>query len=224
MKPIRVLIVDDHPLIRRGLRSMLENHEDIDQDIEVVEEAENGERAVQLAEKLQPDVILMDLKMNGSISGLEAIRAIQQVRPGQRILVLTSYDDQLRVANTISAGVSYLLKESDENQIISAITAVHTGNRVFSPSVIDTYDLKPPILPTEVIKTIGQMAGLSTQQLGILQLIMRNFSNNDIKDILSIASHTVANHVTEIHKRIGLETRARQELISKVRELAVNVY
>src|SRR5512147_793636 len=126
-----MMIVDDHPLFRKGMRSLLESLADF----EVVGEAASGQAAIQLAGDLQPDIILMDLQMPGG-SGLEAIRAIMNESPNIRILVVTLFEDDDSVFAALRAGArGYLLKDADEDEVVRAIVAVERGEAIFSPAI-----------------------------------------------------------------------------------------
>src|SRR2546425_3392459 len=188
MDPLRVLIADDHPLFRNGIRALLSSV----QDMEVAGVATKGEEAVALATSLQPDVILMDLQMPG-INGIEATRQILHTSPHIRILVVTMFEDDHSVFTALRAGArGYVLKDADEDEILRAIRAVGRGEAIFSPTIaqrlIDFFSAPQPILLPQIFPE------LTDREREVLGLIAQGHNNNDIARRLGLSLKTVANH------------------------------
>jgi DNA-binding NarL/FixJ family response regulator len=203
MEPLRILIADDHPLFRKGMRSLLETMPEV----EVVGEAATGQQAVDLAAGLQPDVILMDLQMPEG-SGLAATRAISQASPHTRILVVTLFEDDDSVFAALRAGArGYILKDAEESEMKRAIQAVGRGEAIFSPSiatrVIDFFSASRGAIPDEVFPE------LTGREREILSLIARGETNAAIAEQLSIALKTVRNHVSNIYSKLQVADRAQ---------------
>jgi DNA-binding NarL/FixJ family response regulator len=203
MDVLRILIADDHPLFRKGMRSMLETMADA----EVVGEAASGEEVVALAASLQPDVILMDLQMPEG-GGLLATRTISQASPHTRILVVTLFEDDDSVFAALRAGArGYILKDAEESEMRRAIEAVGRGEAIFSPSiatrVIDFFSAPHEPVPDEVFPE------LTSREREILSRIARGETNADIAEALSIALKTVRNHVSNIYSKLQVADRAQ---------------
>jgi DNA-binding NarL/FixJ family response regulator len=203
MEPLRILIADDHPLFRKGMRSLLETIPEV----EVVGEAATGGEAVDLAAGLQPDVILMDLQMPEG-GGLLATRTISQASPHTRILVVTLFEDDDSVFAALRAGArGYILKDAEESEMKRAIQAVGRGEAIFSPSiatrVIDFFSAPHGAIPGEVFPE------LTDREREILGLIARGETNAAIADRLSIALKTVRNHVSNIYSKLQVADRAQ---------------
>ncbi len=197
---IRVMLVDDHEMVRMGLAAYLSTEEDI----ELVAEAASGEEGVKLAKELQPDVILMDLVMEG-MGGVEATRRVREVCPSCKVIVLTSFVDDEKVYPVIEAGAfSYLLKTSRASEIARAIRAAYNGE---------------PVLESRVAGMImsrfrhGQAPALHEQltprELEVLRLIGQGKSNQEIADELIIGIKTVKTHVSNILAKLGVEDRTQ---------------
>ncbi|HZY65613.1 MAG TPA: response regulator transcription factor [Rubrobacteraceae bacterium] len=209
-KPLRVLISDDHPLFRDGMRGLLSTQPDI----EVAGEATTGEEAIQLAAELEPDVILMDIKMPG-VSGIEATRRILANNPHARILMVTMFEDDASVFTAMRAGArGYVLKDADKDDVLGAIRAVGRGGAVFSPGVavrlMDFFTTSRPAVPREAFPT------LTDREREMLHLMARGSSNAEISRLLSLSTKTVANYVSNIlHK---LQATDRKEAAQRARE------
>jgi two-component system, NarL family, response regulator LiaR len=199
---IRILIVDDHAVVREGLAAIISTKPDL----RVIGEASNGEQAVQQARALAPDVILMDLQMPVK-SGLEAIREIRQENPHARILVLTSFADDDQVVAAIQAGVlGYMLKESASRELLEAIRSVYRGESPMHPAVARKLVLglnKPA--PVE-----GNP--LTERETEVLKLLARGWSNQAIADELNISQATVHFHTGNILSKLQLENRTQAVL------------
>jgi DNA-binding NarL/FixJ family response regulator len=203
MDQLRVLIADDHPLFRNGMRALLSS----DPDMEVVGIATNGDEVISLAASLQPEVILMDLQMPG-IGGIEATRRILHTSPHIRILVVTMFEDDHSVFAALRAGArGYILKDADEDEILRAIRAVGRGEAIFSPTIaqhlIDFFAAPhPAILP-------HLFPELTDREREILLLIAQGYSNSAIARHLTLSLKTVANHVSNIFSKLQVADRAQ---------------
>jgi len=188
----RVLLVDDHPFIRAGLRGML----DADPALEVVGEAADGEEAVAQAAALAPDVVLMDLSMP-RLDGIAATTAILAAAPATRVLVLTSFGDRRRVQQALRAGaIGYLLKDSEPETVVAAVRSAAAGDVPVDPRVAGALLPAPPRRPD-----------LSPREEEVLALIAEGFANKQIAHRLGIAERTVKVHVGNVFKRIGVADR-----------------
>jgi DNA-binding NarL/FixJ family response regulator len=206
---LRILIVDDHPMVRRGLRAALE----VVPDFEIAGEAATGREAVARAAALTPDVILMDLQMP-DMSGIEATREILAAQPETRILVVTLFEDDDSVFLALRAGArGYVLKDADEEELIGAIRAVAGGAAIFSPAIATrmlTLFSRPRPAAPEVFPT------LTEREREILELLARGLPNARIAQELSISVKTVGNHVSVIFGKLQVADRA--EAIVRARE------
>jgi NarL family two-component system response regulator LiaR len=212
--PIRVLIVDDHAIVRDGIRSLLatEPH------IEVVGEADNGRDAVHKARQTQPNVILMDLMMP-EMDGIEATRRIIADRPGTRILVLTSFAADDKLFPAIKAGaMGYLLKDSPSEDLVRAIHEVHRGESSLHPKIARKllHELSgarhtdPPSTPDRLDE--GLVESLTEREVEVLRLVARGSSNREIADQLVVAEGTVRAHVSNILGKLHLTSRTQATL------------
>lgn len=206
----RVLIADDHPMFRKGLLALLQSVTDL----EVVGQATTGQEAIDLAEYLQPDVILMDLQMPGE-SGIAATRAITMAAPAVRILVVTLFEDDDSVFMALRAGArGYILKDADEDEIVRALRAVARGEAIFSPAiatrVLTFFAAARPNTPPEFFPT------LTTREREILTLIAQGHSNRTIAARLSLSGKTVSNYVSAIFSKLQVADRA--EAIIRARD------
>ena len=203
MDSLHVLIADDHPLFRKGMRTLLAAIPDI----EDIGEATTGQEAIELANILQPDVILMDLQMPG-INGIEATRQILHTSPHIRILVVTLFEDDASVFTALRAGArGYVLKDAQEDEMLRAIRAVGSGEAIFSPAIatrlMDYFAAPRPAVAKELFPT------LSEREREILQLIARGSSNSDIARQLTLSVKTVSNYVSNIFSKLQVTDRAQ---------------
>jgi DNA-binding NarL/FixJ family response regulator len=217
MKPIKILIADDHAVLRSGLRLLL----NAQPDFEVVGEASTGEETVERAMSLQPDVLLLDIAMP-DLNGLEAARRIRQQAPDLRIIVLTMYDDEAYLRQFLEMGAAgYVLKKAADTELAAAIRAVHRGESFVYPSLmgrlIDSY-LKQPSLPT----TTEDNDGLSPREVDVLRLVALGYTNQQIADELCIGVSTVETHRTRIMEKLGLRGRAQLVRYALARGLVKN--
>ncbi len=203
MDSLRILIADDHPLFRKGMRTLL----NATADMEVVGEATTGQEVIELAAMLQPDVILMDLQMPG-INGIEATRQIVQTSPHIRILVITLFEDDASVFSALRAGArGYVLKDTKEEEMVRAIRAVGSGEAIFSPAIatrlMDFFAAPRPAVPKEIFPT------LTEREREILQWIARGSTNHDIAKQLALSVKTVNNYVSNIFSKLQVADRAQ---------------
>jgi NarL family two-component system response regulator LiaR len=200
-RPIKVLLVDDHEMVRIGLSAVLSTEEDL----EVVGEAAGGADAIRLAQAYKPDVILMDLVMDG-MDGVETTRRIMEMLPDTKVIVLTSYVDDDKLYPVIEAGAfSYLLKTSRAAEIADAIRAAARGQSVLEPQVAAKMmnRLRQPK------RQAAAHEELTEREMEVLRLIAQGKSNQEIADELFIGVKTVKFHVTNLLAKLGLEDRTQ---------------
>jgi len=193
--PIRLLIVDDHPVVRDGLRGMFAG----DPDFEVVAEAANGTEALARARAFHPDVVLMDLRMP-EMDGVSAIRAMSEGGVVARVLVLTTYDTDGDVLAAIEAGATgYLLKDAPRQELLRAVRAAARGEGVLSPAVT-----------SRLLDQVRQPPrdSVSDRELEVLQLVARGFNNREAAAHLFISEATVKTHLLHIYTKLGVNDRA----------------
>jgi DNA-binding NarL/FixJ family response regulator len=211
---IRVLIADDQSLFREGLRAVLTAC-----GIDVVGEAANGERAVELAGSLAPDVVLMDLRMP-VLDGIAATRRICQLQHPPRVIALTTFDDDESVFDAVRAGaLGYLLKDTPSARLLEAIELAARGQSLLEPSVaakLLSEFARSPALPK---RDVAADLGLSERELAVLHGLARGAANKEIAVQLRIAEGTVKNHVTNIFSKLGVQDRTQAAL--KARELGL---
>ena|SRR5579859_4227441 len=194
MKCIRLVIADDHPVVRAGLQGMLASQ----LDFEIVGEATTGAEAVALAAALLPDVILMDLRMT-ELDGVAATAAIRKQQPAIQVLVLTTYDSEGDVLRAIEAGATgYLMKDTPRDQLFSAIRTVAQGKSALAPAIA-----------TRLLRHISTPAGesLSAREIEVLTLVARGASNKEIARALHISEATVKSHLIHIFSKLGVADR-----------------
>ena len=211
MNNIRILIVDDHVVVRQGLAAMLTPRNRM----EVVGEAANGREAIQLERELTPDVIIMDLLMP-EMDGLEATIAIKKQNPKARILVLTSFSEEDPAAAIMAAGASgYLLKESDADELMQAIRSIHSGHLIMSPMVMQALSKAANRPATESHPSFD----LTPRELEVLQGIVDGLTNQGIAVKLGISSTTVRSHVSSVLAKLNVSNRTQAALIAQERQL-----
>lgn len=203
---IKVLLVDDQGLIRQGLRALLE----LEPDLEIVGEAENGEQAINLVAQFQPDVVLLDIRMP-IMDGVAATREIQKRFPKTKILVLTTFDDDEYVSAALQNGaMGYLLKDTPSEELAVAIRAVHKGYTQLGPGIVKKLLTQfSHAAPTQSPPVPSSLAELTPREKEVLQLIARGASNREIAHQLYISEGTVKNHVTNILNRLNLRDRTQ---------------
>jgi DNA-binding NarL/FixJ family response regulator len=202
---IRVLLVDDHAVVREGLRTFLE----LQDGIEVVGEAADGEEAIAQAERLRPDVILMDLVMP-KLDGVGAMRVLRRTLPSSRVIVLTSFAQDDRLMPAVQAGAAgYLLKNVEPKELARAVRAAHAGEAMLDPVVAAR-------LVDAIANSSGALGGdtehLTRREREVLELIAKGFSNKRIAFELGIAEKTVKTHVGHLLAKLGVADRTQAAL------------
>jgi DNA-binding NarL/FixJ family response regulator len=199
---IRVMVVDDHPIVRQGVRSLLSNCPDM----ELVAETDTAAAALELAAQARPDVILLDIRMPGQ-PGVEAVPSFFRACPGAKILMLSSFDDEAYVDRAIQAGVhGYILKSASDETLAGAVRAAFRGERVFSPPVIDRLVQQAADYGRE--RTQREL-GLTDAETRILRLIAAGASNPRIAAELYLSETTVKRKLQDIFAKLGVATRAQ---------------
>lgn len=205
---IRVIVVDDHPIVRQGLVSVLGDEDDL----EVVGEASSGREAVALAARLQPDVMLLDLEMP-DLDGVEAIPQLLAAKPGLGILVFTAYDTDERVLGAVRAGArGYLLKGASADEIARGIRTVYSGGSYLEPRVASK-------LLAEVSSPRTRGTGLSEREREVLRLVAEGLPTKQIALSLSISERTVKFHINSIFHKLGADNRAQAVALAAQRGL-----
>jgi two-component system NarL family response regulator len=192
-KKVRIMVVDDHFVVRMGLSGSI----NVEQDMAVVAEASTGEQALTAYRKEKPDIVLMDLKLPG-ISGIEATKGICKEFPGAAVIMLSTHDGEEDIYRSLQAGArAYLLKTAARNELIDTIRSVHSGERSISPAV--------------GARLVERMMhpDLTAREMGVLELIVRGKSNKEIASDLSIAEVTVKLHVGHILAKLGVNDRTQ---------------
>jgi DNA-binding NarL/FixJ family response regulator len=200
-EPIRVVVVDDHPVVRDGMRMLFDSRPEV----ELVGEASGGLEAVELAGRVRPDVVIMDIQMKG-LNGIEATRRLVEAQPAIGVLVLTMYDDDDTVFAAMRAGArGYLLKGAEQDEIVRAVDAVARGEAIFgapvASRVVNWFATARP-------RTAGAFPELTTREREILDFVAAGANNATIASRLSLSTKTVANHVTNILTKLQLSDRA----------------
>lgn len=200
MQKIRVLLADDHIVVRQGLRALLAAEEDID----IVGEADNGRQAIQLAKKLSPDVAVIDIAMP-VLNGLEATRQIIRTVPNTKVLILSSYSDDEYVQQLTEAGAAgYLVKQTAANDLLKAIREAHKGNAFFSPSIAKRLrdQCREAFVSGQPVKK--RTGYLTTREAEVLQLIAEGRANKQIAAELCISIKTVEKHRQQVMNKLGI--------------------
>ena len=198
MECIRILVVDDHPVVRRGLHSMLDG----ESGISVVGMASCGKEGLQLAEKLNPDVVLLDLRMS-DMGGVEVINALRAARRDSKVLVLTNYQLDEDIFNAIEAGaLGYLLKSASQEEVIEAIKAVSQGKRQI-----------PSALAMRLAERMARTA-LSAREQEVLELVVQGLTNKEIAQQLCISDITARNHVISLLAKLDAKDRTEAATIA----------
>lgn len=207
MSKIRVLIADDHPVLREGMRQLLIKEPDLD----VVGMVGDGAEAVRLAGELTPDVVLMDIVMP-QLSGVEATRGIKEVSPSTAVLPLTAYDDERYVVGLLEAGAAgYLLKSSSAREIVEAIRTVHSGESVLHPSATARLLARALRHPAQTSSPTTQ-APLTERELEVLNLAAHGMGNKEIAEKLDLSVPTVKAHLVNIFNKMGVGSRTEAVL------------
>lgn len=192
---LRVLIVEDHRLVREGTRYILEQ----DRDIEVVGEADRGDSAIDLARDLRPDLVIVDIRMPG-LNGIEATRRIRELLPATRVLVVSAYEDEQYVLEAMSAGATgYLLKTASSRELMSAVRAVGLGSTVLQDAV------SRRLLDARRARDSG--LALSDRELQVVRLLARGLANKEVARELGVSRRTVEGHLNNIFTKLGVSSR-----------------
>ncbi|OKH34609.1 DNA-binding response regulator [Calothrix sp. HK-06] len=207
---IRILLVDDQHIIRQGLKSMLKS----DANIEVIGEAENGQRALEFIAKSQPDIVLMDIRMP-VMDGVAATKAIAENYPNVKVLVLTTFDDDEYVFQAMRLGAKgYLLKDTDPDVLMLAIHSVNKGQTQLGPGLFEK-TLAPVAQPTSKLSLPPELEQLTPRELDVLRLIASGANNREIAESLFLSENTVKNYVTNILSRLNLRDRTQAALLAR---------
>jgi two-component system NarL family response regulator len=202
---IRILIADDHRVVREGLAAILQSRSDMD----VVGEAINGFEVIEKAKALKPDVILMDISMP-QMNGVEATRAIRKISPEIGIVVLTMHDDDATIFDLVRTGVhGYLLKDSDSSEIIKAIQSIYKGESMIHPSIARKILGEFSQLGREEVKKAlpRQAYNLSAREVDVLRRVAKGKTNKEIASELQLSEKTIKNHVRNIFHKMGVYDR-----------------
>jgi two-component system, NarL family, response regulator LiaR len=204
-RPIQVLIVDDHAMVRKGIRALLNEYEDI----RVVGEAANGYKAIELTKQVNPDVILMDLSMP-VMDGIEAIKKIKAFQPAQRIIVLTSYVGDDKLIKSIKAGaMGYLLKDALPEELVQSIRMVYAGEPAINPAVAWKYLRKMSGVEERPMHSAEE---LSEREAEVLILLTQGKTDQEIARQLVLTDVTIRTHISRILAKLGLENRVQAAL------------
>ncbi len=215
---IRVLLADDHTVLREGMRNLLQ----LEKDIEIVGEASDGEEAVKLVSELKPDVVLMDIVMP-RLSGIEATKRIKQVNPSTNVLILTAYSDIRYILGLLEAGAcGYLLKSAHSSEIAEAVHSVRNGESVLDPMV--TRKLLERVIGSSKEPSQSQEKELLTsREIEVLRLAAKGMSNKDIANALFVSVRTVKAHLTNIFNKMGVGCRT-DAIVKGLREGYINLF
>jgi two-component system, NarL family, response regulator DevR len=201
--PIRVLIVDDHTVVRIGLRTLLTHSAGF----RVVGEAQTAAEAVQLNEQTHPDVVLMDVRLPDG-SGVEACRKIKADHPDARVLMLTSYTDEEAIVGAVMAGASgYLLKQADAERLTQAIREAAAGESTLDPRAAGA--LLHQFRELSAKQAEAELAGLTDRERRMLALIAEGYTNRAIGEVLHLSEKTVRNHVSQLLRKLGFQRRSQ---------------
>ncbi len=193
---LKVLLVDDHPVVRSGLRSVLESNDDV----VVVGEASTGEEALILCGHLHPDVVLCDLRLGEGIDGIVTTERLQEIDPAPAVLILTTFDRDAEILGAIEAGASgYILKEADPDQILQGIRRAAQGDLVLSPD-----------LASRVLRGVRTpLPRLTARELEVLRLLAVGATNREISTALFVTEATVKSHLAHIFTKLDVDSRSR---------------
>jgi DNA-binding NarL/FixJ family response regulator len=203
--PIRIMIVDDHPVTREGLHAAL----DVEDGVEVVGEAASGEQAIENAGDLKPDVVFMDVRMPG-MGGIEAARAIRQASPDTKVILVTVDESRASISEAIQAGVSgYLLKDTSADELVNAARLAVEGKAVIHPQLTRAF-----IEEVQTAEKKGDAAALSRREKEILQKVAYGATTKEVAHDLGISPHTVKTHLERIFEKLGANDRAQAVAIA----------
>jgi len=202
MTAVRVLLVDDHPIVRAGVRSLLDRRDDV----EVVGEAASGEEAVVLARHLRPDVVLCDLRLGEGMDGVQTTAELRAQHPSPAVIILTTFDRDAEILGAIEAGAAgYLLKDVDPDTIVQAIRRAAAGELVLTPE-----------LTARVVQVMrAPRVRLTGRELDVLRLLETGSSNREMAKTLFVTEATVKTHLVHIFEKLGADSRARALAIAR---------
>lgn len=202
MTDLRILLVDDHPIVRAGLRSLFSP----DSSVAVVGEAATGEEAVALARHLHPDVVLCDLRLGDGIDGVETTRQLRALQPAPAVVILTTFDRDAEILGAVEAGAAgYLLKESSSEEIVAAIRSAAGGHLVLSPD-----------LTSRMVQVLRQpRVKLTDRELDVLRLLDTGSSNREIAKELFVTEATVKTHLVHVFDKLGVDSRSRAVAVAR---------
>jgi DNA-binding NarL/FixJ family response regulator len=204
MKKITVLLAEDHVVVREGFRKMLE----LEDDLEVIGEAQDGRHAVSLAAKLRPSVVLMDIAMP-QLNGLEATRQLLKILPTTKVLMLSAHTDDAYVKNATEYGAAgFLLKQTSAHDVCRAIREVHQGRTFFSPSIAGHFDRLNPPAPSPADRLNFKVAQLTSREMEVLQLIAEGKANKETAAELGIGIKTVEKHREHLMQKLDIHDTA----------------
>ncbi|MBF2086953.1 response regulator transcription factor [Thermoleptolyngbya sp. C42_A2020_037] len=207
---IRIVLADDQHLIRQGMKALLE----LEADLQIIGEAENGQVAVQQVEQLHPDLVLMDIRMP-VMDGVAATEAIARQFPSTKVLILTTFDDQEYVTAALQKGATgYLLKDTPSEDLAEAIRAAHKGYTQISPGILPKLLARVAPSPTPAHAPPDGFSSLTPREREVLVLVAQGASNREIARALYISEGTVKNHVTNILNRLELRDRTQAAILA----------
>ncbi|WP_433585268.1 response regulator [Microbacterium hydrocarbonoxydans] len=202
MTAVRVLLVDDHPIVRAGVRSLIDRRDDI----AVVGEAASGEEAIALARHLQPDVVLCDLRLGDGLDGVQTTRQLRAEHPAPAVIILTTFDRDAEILGAIEAGAAgYLLKDVAPDEIVQAIRRAASGGLVLTPELSERV----------VAVSRAPRVRLTERELDVLRLLDTGSSNREIAKTLFVTEATVKTHLVHIFEKLGADSRARAIAIAR---------
>ena len=212
MNPIRIVLVEDHQIVREGTRQLLEQHPGL----RVVGEAGDGEAALEVAQALQPDVLIMDVHLP-KLNGIEATRAIKEKHPDMCVLILSAYEKDQYVFPLLEAGANgYLLKSASGTELARAVRAVKRGETALDPKI--THKVVDRLANRQRYREGGMAEGLTEREVEVLQAVAQGKSNRDIGEELSISPHTVHVHLRNVFSKLGVHSRAEAVALAMDRE------
>lgn len=212
MDKIRIVIAEDHAVVRQGTRQLLERYPDMD----VIGEAADGEEAVARVRDLKPDVVIMDVRMP-RLSGIEATRKIKEESPGVAVLALTAHDDDEYVFALLDAGANgYLLKTTEVDELVRAVRAVHAGQPALDPLVtrkVVSQFMSGKSLPDVMSQSSEEMDGLTERELEVLQMVGQGLTNKEVAHRLFISDRTVQAHLSNIFSKLQVTSRTEAVML-----------
>ena len=207
-KMIKVMLVDDHELIREGIKQIIE----LESDIDVIAQVGDGREAVELARKNKPDIILLDINMP-EMNGIEVLKRLRDLGIESRVIMLTIHNDREYILETMKIGAEgYVLKDSDAEGLVKAIRDVNAGKTYIQPSIASL--LIENGIKNELNEDLEKINSLTKREYEVLTLIAEGLSNKDIADRLFISEKTVKNHVSSIFKKIGVNDRIQAAIFA----------